>query len=110
MRLRGQCIHCEVCRSRQFQLCREQPFVGSIQDGGHAEMMIARETGPVSIARERSIMGSITGSPFENGKTLSFSLLSGVRPKVETMPLEKANEAYQKMRSGEVEFRMVLTM
>ncbi|MFC1236206.1 alcohol dehydrogenase catalytic domain-containing protein [Vibrio sp. F74] len=249
-RLGGHCNHCEACRSGQFQLCREQPFVGSTQDGGYAEMMIARATGLVSIpdglksqvaapilcagiatfnalkksgaqagdviavhgvgglghmaiqyahkmgfkvvaigrgkaisqqaiglgahiyidsneedaaerlqamggarailstttssstiasllptlspqgrimllgfsheplavpfgpmiAGERSIMGSITGSPFENEKTLNFSMLSGVRPKIETMPLEKANEAYQKMRSGEVEFRMVLTM
>ena len=35
---------------------------------------------------------------------------TGVRPMVEVMPLEKANEAYQKMKSGEVKFRMVLTM
>jgi alcohol dehydrogenase, propanol-preferring len=29
---------------------------------------------------------------------------------VETMPLERAAEAYAKMMSGEVRFRMVLTM
>ncbi|MGF1728743.1 alcohol dehydrogenase [Photobacterium kasasachensis] len=249
-RLGGHCTQCEACRRGQFQLCREQPFVGSTQDGGYAEMMIARETGLVSvpdelesseaapilcagiatfnalkksgaqagdlvavhgigglghmavqyahkmgfkvvaigrgndisrmvadlgahiyidsdkedvakrllemggaqailsttsnssaisalipalapqgrvmllgfsheplavpfgpmIAGERSVMGSITGSPFENEKTLNFSVLSGVRPKIETMPLERANEAYQKMQSGDAEFRMVLTM
>lgn len=249
-RLGGHCSHCEQCRRGQFQLCREQAFVGLTQDGGYAEMMIARETGLVSIpdelesaeaapilcagiatfnalkksgaeagdliavhgigglghmaiqyahkmgfkvaaigrgndiellamelgahiyidsekedaserllamggasailsttanssaiatlnsalapkgrlmllgfshdplpvpfgpmiAGERSIMGSITGSPFENEKTLNFSVLSGVRPKIETMPLENADEAYQKMRSGKVNFRMVLTM
>ncbi|MBE4031089.1 alcohol dehydrogenase catalytic domain-containing protein [Vibrio parahaemolyticus] len=249
-RLGGHCSQCEQCRRGQFQLCREQPLVGSNQDGGYAEMMIARETGLVlipdelesveaapilcagiatfnalkksgaqagdtvaihgigglghmavqyankmgykvvaigrgkdisqkvvslgahvyinseeediakriqeeggatailsttanssvisaltpalspqgrlvllgfsreplaipfgpMIGGERSVMGSITGSPFENEKTLNFSVLSGVRPKIETMPLSKANEAYQKMRSGEVEFRMVLAM
>ncbi len=62
------------------------------------------------VVGERSILGSITGSPFENEKTLNFSVLSGVRPKIEVMPLEKAVEAYQKMLSGDVKFRMVLTM
>lgn len=58
---------------------------------------------------ERSVMGSLTGSPFENERTLDFSVLAGVRPRIETMPLERANEAYQRMKSGEVKFRMVLT-
>lgn len=76
---------------------------------GFSREPLAVPFGPM-IGGERSVMGSITGSPFENEKTLNFSVLSGVRPKIETMPLSKANEAYQKMRSGEVEFRMVLTM
>lgn len=58
---------------------------------------------------ERRILGSITGSPYDNEKALNFSVLSGVRPMIETMPLEKANEAYQRMKSGDVKFRMVLT-
>ncbi len=62
------------------------------------------------VVGERSILGSITGSPYENEKTLDFSVLTGVRPMIEVMPLEKANEAYQRMRSGDVKFRMVLTM
>lgn len=59
---------------------------------------------------ERSVLGSITGSPYENEKTLDFSVLAGVRPMIETLPLEQADEAYQKMKSGNVKFRMVLTM
>lgn len=62
------------------------------------------------VVGERSILGSITGSPYENEKTLNFSVLAGVRPMIEAMPLEKANEAYQKMKSGNTKFRMVLTM
>ncbi|TDG02386.1 alcohol dehydrogenase [Paraburkholderia guartelaensis] len=69
---------------------------------------------PVSTASfvggERSVMGSLTGSPYENEKALDFSVLTGVRPMIEVMPLERANEAYQRMRSGDVKFRMVLTM
>jgi alcohol dehydrogenase len=62
------------------------------------------------VSGERSVLGSITGSPYENEKTLNFSVLTGARPLIETLPLERANEAYQRMHSGEVKFRMVLTM
>jgi len=62
------------------------------------------------VVGERSILGSITGTPYENERTLDFSLLTGVRPVIEMMPLEKANEAYQRMKSGDVTFRMVLTV
>jgi alcohol dehydrogenase len=249
-RLGGHCNECVQCRRGEFQLCLNQPFVGSSCDGGYAEMMIARATGLVSIpdelnsieaapllcagiatfnalkksgaeagdtvviqgigglghlavqyarkmgfrvvavgrggdiasdalglgahiyidsneedavARlqglggakaivttignvqavsslmgalapqgrlvllgagkdslpvfaghlvvgERSILGSITGTPFENERTLDFSVLAGVRPRIETMPLERAAEAVARMRSGQAKFRMVLTM
>ena len=62
------------------------------------------------VVGERGVLGSITGTPYDNEKTLSFSVLAGVRPRIETMPLERAAEAYQRMKSGEVKFRMVLTM
>lgn len=62
------------------------------------------------VGGERGVIGSITGSPYENERTLDFSVLAGVRPRIETMPLEQATQAYQRMRSGEAKFRMVLTM
>lgn len=62
------------------------------------------------VVGERSVIGSITGSPYENEKALGFSVLAGVRPMIEVMPLEKADEAYRKMKSGKVKFRMVLAM
>lgn len=62
------------------------------------------------VVGERSVLGSITGSPYENEKTLDFSVLAGVRPMIEVMPLEQANEAYQRMKSGDVKFRMVLSV
>ncbi|MBP2236557.1 alcohol dehydrogenase [Sinorhizobium kostiense] len=75
---------------------------------------VGKDPLPVStgylVGAERAVIGSITGSPFENEKTLDFSVLTGVRPRIETMPLERAQEAVQKMRSGEANFRVVLTM
>jgi len=62
------------------------------------------------IAGERSVIGSITGSPYDNERTLNFSVLTGVRPKIETFPLEQANEAYQRVKSGDAKFRVVLTI
>lgn len=62
------------------------------------------------VVGERSVLGSITGSPFDNEKTLDFSVLAGVRPMIEVMPLDRAREAYQKMKSGDVKFRIVLSM
>lgn len=62
------------------------------------------------VVGERSVLGAITGTPYDNEKALGFSVLTGVRPWVETMPLEKALDAYLKMKSGDVKFRMVLTM
>lgn len=62
------------------------------------------------VVGERSILGSITGTPFENERTLDFSVLAGVRPRIEIMPLERAAEAVARMRSGQAKFRMVLTM
>ncbi|WP_175782709.1 alcohol dehydrogenase [Burkholderia anthina] len=62
------------------------------------------------VGGERSIAGSLTGTPHESEKVLGFSVLSGAGPMIETMPLEQANDAYQRMRSGDVRFRMVLSM
>jgi alcohol dehydrogenase len=62
------------------------------------------------VGAERSILGSITGSPYENERTLDFSVLADVRPWIETLPLEQAAEAYRRMRSGDAKFRVVLTM
>ena len=39
-----------------------------------------------------------------------FSAMSDVAAMIETMPLERAAEAYARMMSGKARFRMVLTM
>jgi alcohol dehydrogenase, propanol-preferring len=58
----------------------------------------------------KSIIGSLTGDPATADATLRFSVLSGVAAMIETMPLERAPEAYARMLAGDVRFRMVLTM
>ena len=62
------------------------------------------------IIQARSIEGWISGTPAESEDTLRFAELSGVRPMIETYPLERAAEAYARMMSGKAQFRVVLTM
>jgi propanol-preferring alcohol dehydrogenase len=58
----------------------------------------------------RSVIGSLTGRAIETQDTLDFSVLTDVRPMIETLPLSRAEEAYKRMMSGDARFRMVLTM
>jgi D-arabinose 1-dehydrogenase-like Zn-dependent alcohol dehydrogenase len=62
------------------------------------------------ITQSRNIEGWFAGPPSDAEDTLKFAEMSGVRPMIETYPLEKADEAYARMMSGKAEFRVVLTM
>jgi D-arabinose 1-dehydrogenase-like Zn-dependent alcohol dehydrogenase len=55
------------------------------------------------------IAGHASGTSRDSEDTLNFSVLTGIRPMIETRPLEQATEAYEKMLSGDARFRMVLT-
>lgn len=61
------------------------------------------------IGGSKTIAGHASGHSGDSEDTLDFSVLSGVRPMIETFPLEQAGEAYEKMLSGDARFRMVLT-
>ena len=58
----------------------------------------------------RAIQGWAAGTPADSEDTLRFAELTGVRPMIETYPLEKAAEGYARMLSGNAQFRVVLTM
>jgi D-arabinose 1-dehydrogenase-like Zn-dependent alcohol dehydrogenase len=69
------------------------------------------EVTPVQlISGSRTIQGWASGTPIDAEDTLRFAELTGVRPMIETYPLEKAAEAYARMMSGNAQFRVVLTM
>jgi D-arabinose 1-dehydrogenase-like Zn-dependent alcohol dehydrogenase len=69
------------------------------------------EVTPVQLINgSKSIQGWSSGTPADSEDTLRFAELSGVRPMIETYPLERAAEAYARMLSGKAEFRVVLTM
>jgi len=68
------------------------------------------ETPVQLIVANRSIEGYASGTPADSEDTLRFAELSGVRPMIETYPLEQAAQAYERMLSGKAQFRVVLTM
>jgi D-arabinose 1-dehydrogenase-like Zn-dependent alcohol dehydrogenase len=43
-------------------------------------------------------------------EAVNFSVLTYVRPKIETLPLEHASEAYDKMMAASTRFRDVLNI
>ena len=62
------------------------------------------------ITGSRALQGWASGTPADAEDTLRFAELTGVRPMIETYPLDKAAEAYARMMSGNAQFRVVLTM
>ena len=60
------------------------------------------------IGASRMIIGHASGTSQDSEDTMRFSTQAGVRPMIETMPLERAAEAYERMMSGKARFRMVL--
>src|SRR5438270_5327260 len=58
------------------------------------------EVTPVQLVSAcRTIQGWASGTPADSEDTLRFAELTGVRPMIETYPLEKAGEAYARMLS-----------
>jgi D-arabinose 1-dehydrogenase-like Zn-dependent alcohol dehydrogenase len=69
------------------------------------------EVTPVQlITGSRRLQGWASGTTADEEDTLRFAELSGVRPMIETCPLDKAAEGYARMMSGKAQFRVVLTM
>jgi D-arabinose 1-dehydrogenase-like Zn-dependent alcohol dehydrogenase len=57
-----------------------------------------------------SIAGWYCGTSIDSQDTLAFAARTGVRSMNEVFPFDRAAEAYQRMMSGKVRFRAVLTM
>jgi D-arabinose 1-dehydrogenase-like Zn-dependent alcohol dehydrogenase len=69
------------------------------------------QVSPMDIIQgSRTVQGWYSGTAIDSQDTLEFSALSGVRSMNEEVPLERANEGYERMLSGKARFRVVLTM
>ena len=79
-------------------------------------MVVGATMDPIEVSPMQLIMGrkSVEGWPSGDATgsedTLQFSALQGITPKIETYPLEEANEAYDRMINNEARFRVVLSM
>jgi D-arabinose 1-dehydrogenase-like Zn-dependent alcohol dehydrogenase len=90
------------------------PLLGGLAP--HGQIVVAGAGGdePISVNPApllfgmRSIAGTMTGSSIDAEDTLSFSSLQGIRAIIETVPLAKAAEAYERMMRNEARFRIVL--
>jgi propanol-preferring alcohol dehydrogenase len=58
----------------------------------------------------KSIAGWPSGSALDSEETVAFSVLSGVRPRIERFALEQAEEAFNKVMANKVRFRAVLVL
>jgi D-arabinose 1-dehydrogenase-like Zn-dependent alcohol dehydrogenase len=89
------------------------PVLGGLAVDG-TMMVVGASTEPIEFAsagmigKRASIKAWPSGIAADSADTMRFSVLTGVRPMIETMPLERAQEAYDKMMRGEARFRMVL--
>jgi alcohol dehydrogenase/propanol-preferring alcohol dehydrogenase len=61
------------------------------------------------IGTNGGVLGHASGTAADSEDTMRFSALTGVEAQIETMPLEQAAEAYDRMMAGDARFRMVLT-
>ena len=67
------------------------------------------EVTPIQLlGARREIAGWPSGTAVDSEDTMRFSTLQGVKPMIETYPLEKAADAYSRMMSGKARFRVVL--
>jgi D-arabinose 1-dehydrogenase-like Zn-dependent alcohol dehydrogenase len=62
------------------------------------------------IMKRSSVAGWYSGTAKDSQDTLEFSALTGVHPMIEKYPLDQVAEGYKQMHSGQVRFRVVLTM
>jgi D-arabinose 1-dehydrogenase-like Zn-dependent alcohol dehydrogenase len=90
-------------------------LVGGLSANGKL-MVIGISFEPVQVAPvqlisgRKALQGWASGTAADGEDTLRFCELSGVRPMIETFPLEEADAAYARMMSGKAQFRVVLTM
>jgi len=66
-------------------------------------------TVPMLLQRQ-SLRGWPSGHAKDSEETLRFAADTGIRPMIETFPLAKAQDAFERMATGKARFRAVITM
>jgi D-arabinose 1-dehydrogenase-like Zn-dependent alcohol dehydrogenase len=90
-----------------------EPVVAGLAVNGELLVVGASPT-PLSlntmlmIGGRQSVKAWPSGTCSDSEDAMNFSVLTGVRPTIETLPLARAQQGYEKMMSGEARFRVVL--
>lgn len=77
-------------------------------------LMVAATGEPIEVSPMQLLMGRKSaagwpsGTAIDSEDTLNFSAMTGTTPMIEEFPLDKANEAFEKMMNNEARFRVVL--
>ena len=78
-------------------------------------LVVGADAAPIQVSpfqilsTSRTVHGHPSGTARDVEETLRFAELAGVRPLVETRPLDEVQAAYDRMLSGEARYRVVLT-
>ena len=62
------------------------------------------------IFARRRIAGSLIGGLPETQEMLDFCGANGITSDIETIPIQKINEAYERLAKGDVKYRFVIDM
>lgn len=93
--------------------CAISQLVAGLGTGGTL-LVVAAASRPIEvsplllISGRRQVQGWPSGHAADSEDTLRFSSLTQIRPRIETFPLQEANQAYRRMISNQARFRVVL--
>ena len=115
----GHDFTCPSCRRGDFVTCANEPITGFTRDGGYARYMLARHE---ALARVPEGLDVAEAAPLMCAGITTFNALRHSVARVgdlvavlgigglESYPLAKVKDAYERMASGNAEFRVVLTL
>lgn len=89
-----------------------EAYLGTLRPRGRLHIVGAAPSVTASVfsllSGQRSIGGSPVGSPATTGLMLSFAARTGVEAVTETFPMAKVNEAFERLKSGQARYRIIL--
>ena len=90
------------------------PYLELLKRDGTLTMVGAPENplsvGAFSLLRRRQLAGSLIGGIRETQEMLDFCAEHGITADVEVIPIQKINEAYDRLVKGDVKYRFVIDM
>lgn len=89
-------------------------YIGLLRRGGVMVLVGLPESTPLSagplISKRRSLAGSLIGGIRETQEMLDFCARHDIAADVEVIPIDKINEAYERMLKNDVRYRFVIDL